>query len=307
MNKKNLYLLACALLGASISFASISTHASNTATALACGASKFMNVTADPKNSAYPAPSLTVTCDNTNMVVKSNGIPNFEFVRVNPNDLKAQNYTWNIPLTPTTGASRSVPLGGAVAVAVNGVPIFGPTEAPNDGYKDPYEQGILDYCNGHPAQRGDYHFHVNATCLTDKLKATTPGVVVGYAFDGWPILTPYVCADASCSSTKKLRSSWQLTSPSQTAAWSRNSYVAGAGDLDRCNGKVQADGSYAYYATDAFPYFIGCYIGDLSNSTGTTSATATPAATATPIATATPATAPNAALNKLTFLPILTK
>lgn len=304
MKMKVISPLLLALVGASIGIVTLATNAANDIAALACGASNFMKVTADPKNSAYPAPSLTVTCDNTNMVVKSNGIPNFEYVQTNPNRLQAQNYTWNIPLVPTTGSSRSVPLGGVSAIAANGIPIFGPTEAPNDGYKDPYEQGILDFCNGHPAQRGDYHFHANPSCLVDKLGATKPGTVIGYSLDGWPILTPYVCADASCSSSKKLRSSWQLTAPSQTAAWSRNSYVAGSGDLDKCNGRVQADGTYAYYATDAFPYFMGCYIGDLSNSTVSAASAAT--STPTPAATSTPV-ASNANLNKFVFLPAVMK
>ncbi|MEM7345662.1 MAG: YHYH protein, partial [Chloroflexota bacterium] len=35
----------------------------------------------------------------------------------------------------------------------------------------------------------------------------------------------------------------------------------GSGDLDQCNGLTLADGSYAYFATDTFPYFMGCYYG----------------------------------------------
>ena len=30
---------------------------------------------------------------------------------------------------------------------------------------------------------------------------------------------------------------------------------------DECNGRTQADGSYAYYATKDFPYFLGCFKG----------------------------------------------
>ena len=31
--------------------------------------------------------------------------------------------------------------------------------------------------------------------------------------------------------------------------------------LDRCNGKSDGNGGYAYYATRQFPYFMACYYG----------------------------------------------
>ena len=46
-----------------------------------------------------------------------------------------------------------------------------------------------------------------------------------------------------------------------TDTWAAHTYVAGAGDLDECNGLTDADGNYAYYTTDTFPYIIGCYSG----------------------------------------------
>jgi len=46
------------------------------------------------------------------------------------------------------------------------------------------------------------------------------------------------------------------------AAWDAHEYVAGSGDLDACNGMIRADGSYAYYATDTFPYLLSCYRGE---------------------------------------------
>lgn len=231
-----------------------------------CANYRFQKVTANPKNSAYAAPILTFSCNGNTLTIKSNGIPNFEYVQTNPNRLQAQNYTWNIAQKPArANAITAVPMGGPSAIAVNGIPIFGPTEAPNDGYQDPYLQGILDFCSGHPAQRGDYHFHARPNCILSDNELKKPGTVIGYAFDGFPILSPYVCADAACSSTKKLNSSWRVTSATAKNAWEKHSYVAGAGDLDRCNGLNQPDGSYAYYATDSFPYFMGCYVGTPAN------------------------------------------
>lgn len=37
-------------------------------------------------------------------------------------------------------------------------------------------------------------------------------------------------------------------------------YVAGLGDLDRCNG-MTVSGQYGYYITDNFPYMMFCFSG----------------------------------------------
>jgi hypothetical protein len=91
---------------------------------------------------------------------------------------------------------------------------------------------------------------------------------LGYAFDGFPIVTPYVCLDAACTQTKKVSSSWQVVSSSSRNVWEHYQYVAGSGDLDKCNGLTGPDGVYRYYATDSFPYLIACYSGTPTNSGG---------------------------------------
>jgi len=224
-----------------------------------CPASHFLEVQADPANAAYPAPSLSVTCGDTTFTVRSNGIPNFEFTPVTPSDLAAQNYSWEIPLKPQAAAEPAdIPLLGPVAIAVNGLPIYGPNEA-QPTWGDPYLDQILDFCNGHTAQRGDYHFHTRPDCLFENLEGN-PALVIAYALDGYPILAPYICENAACTSVKEVQSSWQHTQNIE-AAWEAHEYVAGSGDLDRCNGTTRPDGSYVYFATDTFPYFLGCYHG----------------------------------------------
>lgn len=37
--------------------------------------------------------------------------------------------------------------------------------------------------------------------------------------------------------------------------------MEGVGSLDQCNGRTDADGNYAYYTTDNFPYILGCFKG----------------------------------------------
>lgn len=237
------------------------------APAATCGSANFLAVKADSHNTAYAAPTLTVNCGATSMTVQSNGIPTFEFVQTTPNRLQAVAATYRIPITPTVSSNpESIPLAGPAAVTVAGLPIFGPTESKQDGYRDPYKDALLDFCAGHTAQRGDYHHHFRPDCLFANGTTNKVGLVVGYAFDGYPILAPYECTDASCGTVYKVKSSWKYTGGS-TAAWSSNTYVAGSGNLDKCNGMTRPDGSYAYYATDEFPYFMGCYHGvaDSSN------------------------------------------
>lgn len=239
--------------------------ATPTAGITTCPTANFVAVQQHPANTAYPAPQLSVSCSSTQVVVQTNNIPNFEFVQITPNRLQAQNYTLRFPLKPVMATTpSSIPLGGQIAVTVNGLVIFGPTEAPNDGYRDPYLDGILDYCNGHTAPGGVYHFHARPDCIFTDLgqpTAANVGRVLAYAFDGYPILAPYICADANCTTVKELKSSWRVKDASASNAWEKHEYVAGLGDLDQCNGLVQPNGSYVYYATDTFPYFMGCYRG----------------------------------------------
>ncbi|MCB0034460.1 MAG: YHYH protein [Anaerolineales bacterium] len=237
------------------------TAASITANLNGCAAEHFIAVQPHPNNSAYPDPQLNVSCNGTEVTIQTNNIPNFEFVPLTPNNLAAQNFTFTIPQNPTKATRfTDVPLGGPSAVAVNGLVIFGPTEAPNDGYRDPYLDNILDYCNGHTAPGGIYHFHARPDCIYTNIDGNV-GLVLGYAFDGYPILAPYICADANCTSVKEVQSSWQLTNPEVNNAWEKHSYIEGLSELDQCNGMEFADGSYAYFATDSFPYFMGCYRG----------------------------------------------
>ncbi len=255
---KKVYLTSFLIVATLIGFNQPVPAAQSVAT---CGLN-FIKVTANAKNKqkGYPDPKLTLTCSGDIVTVDSNNIPNFEFVQTTPNPLQAQNLHLELPLKPVPASGvTAVPLGGPVAVTVTGLYIFGPTEAPQDGFKDPFLNGILDYCNGHTAPHGDYHLHVRSDCIGETTKV---GSVLAYALDGFPILSPYVCADTACKTSKKLSSSWRVKTGKDARAgnaWQVHEFVAG-GDLDKCNGKKTADG-YAYYATDSFPYFMGCFVG----------------------------------------------
>jgi hypothetical protein len=236
-------------------------------------AASFLDVSEGSAGPDYPAPELTVGCSDDEVVVESNGIPNFTFVSMTPNGLEEHAHAFRFPRAPTPAAqTTAVPFGGAVAVAVNGLMIFGPTEAPQMGYRDPYLDGLLDYCSGHTAPGGMYHFHARPDCLFTDLEGNT-SLVVAYAFDGYPILAPYACVDDACTEVATLQSSWQriaaqfdadgdpIYDDAPDGSWDIHTFVEGSGDLDECNGRTLPGGGYAYHATDTFPYFIGCYHG----------------------------------------------
>ncbi len=229
-----------------------------------CPTADFMDVSSYVQTQNYAQPEISVSCDGTTAHVISNGIPNFTFAATTPNDLQEQSFHWEFPQNPVyTADTTQIPLLGAIGVTVNGVPLFGPNEAPTHGYGDPYLDEILDYCNGHTGPGGLYHFHARPDCLWDTVEDQV-GLVIGYSFDGFPILAPYIYADGGIV---EVQSSWARTAD-VTNAWDAHEYIPGLSMLDECNGMTLADGSYAYFATDTFPYFLGCYHGEASTSTG---------------------------------------
>jgi len=66
-----------------------------------CPADNFLDVSKfDGAGSSYPAPTLTVTCEGDEVVVKSNGIPHYTYVPMTPNELVEADQHWEIPLDP---------------------------------------------------------------------------------------------------------------------------------------------------------------------------------------------------------------
>lgn len=208
----------------------------------------------------YADPELTVECTGDVMVVTTNNIPTFEFVQMTPNDLQAQDLVYEIPLSPVAADTPGAMGLGAVGVTVTGLSVFAAFEAPQDGYRDPYLDGLLDYCNGHTAQQGFYHFHARMDCLFDATDLV--GLVYGYAFDGYEMVSPWICVDEACTEVREVTSSYVRIDDDGLGAFEAWEYRAGAGDLDECNGMVGADGVYRYHITDEFPYVPFCYHGE---------------------------------------------
>ncbi|MGJ8501031.1 YHYH protein, partial [Glaesserella parasuis] len=82
----------------------------------------------------------------------------------NPNSISAQNYTFKIPLNPTKAATSAATPLGPIGVSLNGVPFFNQYAGPSQPLTN--EVVSFDQYWGHPAQSGDYHYHVEPLYLT---------------------------------------------------------------------------------------------------------------------------------------------
>lgn len=221
-----------------------------------CEAITATFVTLGSANADLPEPVLTASCDGDNVVVNSNSIPDFPYIETSPGNPTESDAEYTFPVTPTRAdETTAVALIGAIAVAINGIPIFGPTEGAGGDVLA--LGGGFTECGGHNGPTG-YHYHTfdatgSDTCRISEAEAMAAPVLYGYAFDGYPIY----------SGNYQYTSSYELTDESlfATDTWSAHTYVEGSGDLDECNGLTDDDGNYAYYTTDTFPYVLGCYRG----------------------------------------------
>jgi len=142
------------------------------------------------------------------------------------------NNAWRIPLNPVPArkpmSAKTGFFRGAIAIAVNGIPIFNPIK--NDGKTDTLTAGELDQWGGHCGRADDYHYHIAPVHLE---KIVGKGKPVGFALDGYPI---YGYADEDASTPK---------------------------DLDWLNGHKDSDGNYHYHATKTYPYLNGGFYGEV--------------------------------------------
>ena len=113
---------------------------------------------------------VVVRWDAKWLYVESDGMPDHEMMT----EITAwqqqvplpQPYTgdnsWRVPLQPKPAAqpksAKTAFFRGAIAIAINGVPIFNPIK--NDGRTDTYLAGELDLFGGHSGRADDYHYHI---------------------------------------------------------------------------------------------------------------------------------------------------
>ncbi len=184
--------------------------------------------------------SIKLRWDNDYLFVESNGIPDHRMmVGITAWQQQVplpQPYTgsnaWRIPLHPKPArnpmSAKSNFFRGAIALAVNGVPIFNPIK--NDGRTDTLLAGELDEFGGHCGRADDYHYHIAPVHLE---KVVGKGKPIAYALDGYPIF------------------GYQEPGAPDFAP------------LDRLNGHQDSAGNYHYHATKTYPYLNGGFFGEV--------------------------------------------
>ncbi len=136
---------------------------------------------------------VSTSFDDTYFHVASNGLPDHGMMVGITNWQQqvplAQNYTgnnsWSIPLKPELAekplSTKTNLLKGAIAIAVNGIPIFNPL---NNRGEDANLIGELDQWGGHCGRADDYHYHLPPTHLQNTVGVGNP---IAYAVDGFPV------------------------------------------------------------------------------------------------------------------------
>ena len=191
------------------------------------------------------APKVRTHSDDAYFYVESDGLPAHPLMvgitawqRQVP---LPQNYTadnaWRFPLQPAVAAqplsAKTHFFRGAIAIAVNGVPIFNPIK--NDGVTDTYLAGELDQFGGHAGRADDYHYHTAPLHLQPYVGSNNP---IAFALDGYPI--------------------YGLNEPDGPPATG----------LDEFNGHSTPGLGYHYHASKTYPYLNGGFHGQVTERGG---------------------------------------
>ncbi len=246
------------------------------------------------------------SCSSTQRSIKANGLPDHAIGSFpnpnNPNTITVQNVAASATLTPVA-TTVATPRTGPMALpgyALNGIPIDPGTAGTCDNTGATCDPGRnvgawniealgqsffrfgTDSNNAHVQPQGTYHYHGVPEGLVTKLSnGSKTMTLMGWAADGFPIYARYgysVATDAN-SAIKVLTASYRIratpdTNRPATSLYTMGTftqdyeYVAGAGDLDECNGRTGVtpefpQGIYHYYATDTYPYLQRCVKGAL--------------------------------------------
>ena len=233
--------------------------------------------------------SVKISVSGNTRTIKSNGIPSHKVGNFpnsgNPNAIKSQNYTFTVPANPRKGSATTLGLQLAFGVGVNGVP-FDPGAAEfwqgqrNSGWQYEALSGAVtlgvDANYAHVQPNGAYHYHGLPVGLMQNLgwSSSKASPLIGWAADGFPI---YAMTAELGGKVKLMQSSYRLKSgnrPGGSQPGGRYDgtfiqdyvYVAGAGDLDECNGATVVtdefpNGTYAYFLTQTYPVIPRCHMG----------------------------------------------
>ncbi|XP_022098316.1 uncharacterized protein LOC110983391 isoform X2 [Acanthaster planci] len=197
----------------------------------------FMTTASVETNTGQTGMVSIVTADRMHTIT-SNGVPDHPTPEYpnqgNPNDIVVQAHQWTVPVNPTVATSTTeLPL-GPISVAINGIPFFNPYTAKGE---DAVLTETFDSCDGHPTNRGVYHYHKQPSSCVFDIVSGEPSPLIGVALDGFPIYGPI----------------------------DENGVELTSADLDECHGRF-VDGKYRYHTTADFPYIMGCFKGTYSGS-----------------------------------------
>lgn len=198
-------------------------------------------------DSAFTAfkPAISTTWDDTYFYIASNGIPNHNMMigitswqqQVPITQPYNGSNSWSIPLQPTYAtiplSTKTNLMKGAVAVAVNGIPIF---NALNNRGEDSYKIGELDNWGGHCGRGDDYHYHAAPLHLST-INGLKP---IAYAVDGFAVFG------------------------------SKEPDGSPMNVLDTCHGHIGLNGTYHYHGTADYPYVVGAMKGKVNLDPATT-------------------------------------
>lgn len=196
----------------------------------------------------WPSATFSATLDGTVRTIKGNGLPVDHTTGVfpiahadpayqydtNPNAIKAQTVTYELPSVPLFAKNPSCVPMGAIGYALNGVAIYNALDAAG---RDAVAHEVQDECSAHPQSQGEYHYHGPSDCMPH---ADENNTLVGYALDGFGIYSRF----------------------------NENGQEYTNADLDECHGiisRVMWDGKmqevYHYVLTEEYPYTVGCFRG----------------------------------------------
>lgn len=189
------------------------------------------------------APNVNTFWDSNYFYVESKGIPTTHSMMVGISNHGWQQQVpipqcyigsnaWSIPLNPVMAANpisvnQSHFTRGAIAIAVNGVPIFNPYT--NTGV-DAFLDGQLDNFGGHCGRGDDYHYHTAPLHLYNQTNSNLP---IAYAFDGFAV--------------------YGSLEPNGTAM-----------TLLDANHGHNYNGEYHYHGTSTAPYMIARFAGEVT-------------------------------------------
>ena len=190
------------------------------------------------------APRVSTRVDDRFLYVENNGLPAHPMMigitawqqQVPLPQRYSGTNAWQIPLNPTPSAApRTIKnqfLRGAIALAVNGIPIFNPQNNRGDVSAD---IGELDQWGGHCGRADDYHYHAAPLHLQSVVGA---GMPIAFALDGYPI--------------------FGLSEPDGSAPKG----------LDAFNGHASTALGYHYHASQKYPFVNGGFHGDVVEKEG---------------------------------------